>query len=209
MAKKAPVRRVRRTAEDARAAILDATERHLLEHGPAGLRIAEIAADVGVSHPAVLHHFGSREALVAAVVDRSVSSLHAELVEAIARTQPGGDELEGMLERSAVVLSERGYARIAAWVLLSGYPADPRSAENLESVAKAAHEIRKQRHAEGGRKPPRLEDTRNVVRLAALALFGDAIVGPLVRGDAGAAESKRFRAWLAGLLRERLERGEG
>ena len=56
--------RVRRTAEDARAAILDAAERRLGATGPGGIRLQEVAADVGVSHSTVLHHFGSREGLV-------------------------------------------------------------------------------------------------------------------------------------------------
>jgi AcrR family transcriptional regulator len=40
-----------------------------------GLRLQDIAADVGISHPAVLHHFGSREALVHAVIQRAILSL--------------------------------------------------------------------------------------------------------------------------------------
>ena len=53
------MRRVRRTAEAARAAILEAAEKRLAEAGPAGIRLQGVAADVGVSHPTVLHHFCS------------------------------------------------------------------------------------------------------------------------------------------------------
>ena len=60
--KKGP--RTRRTADEARRLILDAAERQLAEVGPAGLRLQEVAKEVGVSHPTVLHHFGSREELV-------------------------------------------------------------------------------------------------------------------------------------------------
>ena len=41
-----PVRK-RRTAEVARSAILDAAERRLIAAGPAGIRLQEVAADVG------------------------------------------------------------------------------------------------------------------------------------------------------------------
>ena len=57
-------KRVRRTAEEAKMMILDAAERRLRELGPAGIKLQELAADVGVSHPAILHHFGSRDRLV-------------------------------------------------------------------------------------------------------------------------------------------------
>src|SRR4051812_32579591 len=81
--------RRRRDAEDARAAILDAAERRLVLAGPAGIRLQEVAADVGVSHPTVLHHFGSREALVAAVIHRALERIHAEVVQAIGASTGG------------------------------------------------------------------------------------------------------------------------
>src|SRR5947199_358921 len=66
-----PPPRQRRTADEARAEILDAAERILVETGPGAIRLQQVAELVGVSHPTVLHHFGTREALVAAVVERA------------------------------------------------------------------------------------------------------------------------------------------
>jgi AcrR family transcriptional regulator len=204
--KRAAPRRVRRTAEGARAAILDAAERRLSSGGPAALKLADVAADVGVAHPTVLHHFGSREALLVAVVERSIAALHEELIAALATTTPGDDSLAEMLERVAGVVVERGYGRIVAWVLLSGYPPDPQSAQNVDVVVRAAHAIRVQHHgALGRREMPTLQDTRFVVLLAALALFGEAIVGPLVRAESPPDEAHRFRRWLADLLNRHLE----
>src|ERR1700726_2617867 len=93
-----PPRRKRRTAEDARAAILDAAERRLVASGPAGIRLQEVAADVGVSHPTVLPHFGSREGLVEAVVARALDSLHARLLEAVRGSPQGADQLASILD---------------------------------------------------------------------------------------------------------------
>src|SRR5580700_10941169 len=88
---KPPLPRKRRTGEEARTAILDAAERLLVVAGPAGIRLQEVARDVGVSHPTVLHHFGSREGLIEAVVVRALDSLHAVLVAAVreAPDKPG------------------------------------------------------------------------------------------------------------------------
>ncbi|MDO9127858.1 MAG: helix-turn-helix domain-containing protein, partial [Parvibaculum sp.] len=69
-AEKAP-KRVRRTAEEARRLILDAAEERLAKQGPEGLRLQDIARDVGISHPAILHHFESREGLVRALIARA------------------------------------------------------------------------------------------------------------------------------------------
>src|SRR5262249_22912893 len=65
-------KRTRRTAEGARREILDAAEKRLRELGPDGVRLQQIASDVGVSHPAILHHFESFEGLIQQVVQRAV-----------------------------------------------------------------------------------------------------------------------------------------
>ena len=57
-------RRRRFPAAQARARILAAAERKLAEVGPEQLRLTDLAAELGVSHQAILHHFGSREELV-------------------------------------------------------------------------------------------------------------------------------------------------
>lgn len=207
LAKDAAPKRIRRTAEDAREAILDAAEKRMAEVGPAGVRLQDVAADVGVSHPTVLHHFGSREALLAAVVDRSVSALHAGLVAEIQGGKRGAESIAEMLESAARVLGPMGHGRMAAWLALSGVAPDARGHENLAQVARAAHQMRSSLR---GDETPAYEDTYFTVLLAALALFGDAIVGPFVYGSTPAAheaQGRRFRAWLAHLLEEHLQRG--
>ena len=60
--------RTRRSAPEARRAILEAAEKRLREGGPEAVRLQDLARDLGVSHPAILHHFGSREKLIRAVM---------------------------------------------------------------------------------------------------------------------------------------------
>ena len=92
--------------------------------GPSGIRLQEVAKDAGVSHPTVLHHFGSRELLVKAVIERSLRAINVSLVEAI--TASGGDErqLEALLENLATVLERSGHARIVMWLALEGHRID-------------------------------------------------------------------------------------
>src|SRR6187455_592631 len=91
MPKKRAAPRRRRTAEQARDEILDAAEKRLRERGPDAIRLQEIAGDVGISHPAVLHHFGSREGLVAAVTERVMGKLERELLEVMVRGTETGE----------------------------------------------------------------------------------------------------------------------
>src|SRR5262249_43552948 len=137
--------RIRRTAEEARTAILDAAERQLSEGGPAALRLQQVAADVGISHPTVLHHFGTRELLLQAVVTRSLASLHADVVNAIVNTPPGDERMAMLIERVFEALDRGGHGRALAWLALSGL-SPPESEGRLRQVAEAAHAMRRERH---------------------------------------------------------------
>lgn len=200
--------RRRRTAEEARAEILDAAERRLSAAGPDAIRLQDLAKDVGISHPAILHHFGSRELLVRAVVERAIESLERDLVAHLqsAAAAPDGT---AMLDRVFETLVGRGHARLMAWLLLAGYDPLPSAATRTHwsMIAQVTHAIRKQRAA--GKQAPSLEDTQFTIVLSALALFGQAIAGPATFGMAGLDGDpdvgRKFRAWLAALLARHLD----
>src|SRR5256886_9207655 len=77
------VKRLRRTPEEARRLILETAQALIARAGPEGLRLQEIAAAAGISHPLILHHFGSREGLVRALVQQAVAELRDKLVAAM------------------------------------------------------------------------------------------------------------------------------
>lgn len=205
--KEAPEPRRRRDAEEARGAILDAAERHLVAAGPSGIRLQEVAADAGVSHPTVLHHFGSREALVKAVITRALQAIHRDLVAAIAASNGDVDQLAGMLEGVFEALSAKGHGRVMVWLALEGQSLDAAEV-HLSGVIDATHAVREAKRCGDGPTPPR-EDTAHVVVLAALALLGSAVMGKTLFTNAGLPTDKaagvRFRAWLARLLHAHLD----
>ena len=197
--------RVRRSADDARRAILDATEPRLRELGPSGIRLQQIADDVGVSHPAILHHFGSREGLIEAVVHRAIERLESDLIASIAAPpsseKPLGAEL---IDRAFDVLVDGGHARVVAWLLLSGrwdVPAEMR----MRVIAEGAHARRVEMEAAAnpGAPAPTLEDTTFRMLLVAFTIFGDAIAGDAFRASAGVKGEdtrQKFRDWLEELI---------
>jgi AcrR family transcriptional regulator len=198
--------RRRRDAASARAAILDATERHLVLAGPSGIRLQEVAADAGVSHPTVLHHFGTRAGLVKAVVTRSLAAINARLVEAISRSTGDAAQVAAILDGVYDALAHHGRARVIMWLALEGQRIEGDA--RLSAVVEATHALRKAKHAAKRRAPSR-EDTAHVVVLASLALVGAAVMGPALLENAGLAEGpvaeRRFRGWLARLLAKYLD----
>ncbi|HEX8795557.1 MAG TPA: TetR/AcrR family transcriptional regulator [Polyangiaceae bacterium] len=203
-------RRSRPEPGRARDAILEAAEKRLREAGPGAIRLQDVAAEVGVSHPAVLHHFGSREGLVRAVVERAVHTLQQDLARALAgQLEKGRADGAALFERVFRVLSDEGHARLLAWLLLSGE--DPLANDALRAgwagIAEVTHAMRVAKAK--GRRKPSYEDTRFTILLSALALFGQAIAGRATFAAAGfeptADMERRFREWLAALLARHLE----
>ena len=198
-AKTQPRRRL--DAEAARALILDATEKRLAKVGPAGIRLQEVAADAGVSHPTVLHHFGSREGLVKAVIARALHAMNESLIAAMVAAGDDDAQLEGMLENVATALEKNGHARVITWLALEGHRFDGGEVK-LADVVDATHALRLGRKKPG--KKPTREDTARTVVLAALALVGGAVLAPTMLDNAGLGADPQahatFRAWLARLL---------
>jgi len=175
--------------------------------GPAAIRLQEVAADVGVSHPTVLHHFGSREALVEAVVARALDSLHAGLLAAVRASPERPAEVAALLDSVFDALVRGGHGRAFLWLALSGYA--PTVEElRVRSVAEAVHAVRRVRRTGRKRMPP-FEDTYFTVLLPALALLALSVTEQPAEGtsDEEPCGPHRFRAWLARLIHEHLEKG--
>lgn len=198
MPKTAP-KRTRRAAEEARTRILDAAERRLATGGPDALRLQDIARDLGISHPTILHHFGSRDGLVRALEERAMRRLQEELLGRLEASAEEG------LARAFATLGEAGHARLLAWQVLRGGEAPTRDeAAMMKTLTDAYHLARAEKARRSGRPEPAYEDTAFWVRLAALALFGEALIGPVLSESARVADPEathaRFQAWLAALL---------
>ena len=191
------------SAEEAREAILVAAEKRLLEVGPEGIRLQEVAADVGVSHPTILHHFGSRDGLVTAVLARAMSALDREILACFADlgTEPR-QALLTTLERVDQVMRLRGHARIMAWVALTKPDVERQSL--LGDMVQAIHTARVAR----GEKTT-LEDSVFGVMLTSSAMFGLAILGSdllsMMGRDIDEPTYARFRRYVVELF---LEHGD-
>lgn len=70
-------------AESHREELLERVTDHVLDHGLIGLSLRPVAAAVGTSDRMLIYHFGSRDALVSAVVARTTERAVRE-VEALA-----------------------------------------------------------------------------------------------------------------------------
>jgi AcrR family transcriptional regulator len=198
--------RRRRSAAETRDAILEAAERRLVDGGPEAIRLQEIAADAGISHPAILHHFGSREGLVEAMVVRGIARLQAQFLEGWPSAKE--PDIEGVLERFYDVASRRGIARMLAWLILSGQSHGTMTAGVFKPAAERMHAGRVRRAVSEGRRSPELEETLFAATHLFILVLGDSLFGPSVRRSiglgSGAESTRRYRRWLSKVI-ERME----
>ncbi len=181
--------RRRRPAAQTRAEILAIAQDQLRRGGPASIRLDDVAAQIGISRQAILHHFGSREGLMRAVVEGAWTDLFRDLASLAADPSLGAD---GFVDLVDDVVRERGNARLGAWLLLSeqGLP---------ESIFQGALA-----DLPDALLPDAPGDARQRVLLLGAALFGDALFGERLRQALGIGDDEAqrlaFRRWLAQLL---------
>lgn len=199
-------RRVRRSAEEAQRLILDAAEKRLREGGPEAIRLQDLARDVGLSHPAILHHFSSREGLMAALERRAMKRLEEELVAALTSEPADRETVLAILERVFATLGDAGHGRVLAWYVLQPELPDRVFGDwhLLREVADLVQARRVELARQEGGPAPAAEDSEFVVRLAAAAMLGDGIFAPFLDANLGRVDDpegqRRFREWFASLL---------
>lgn len=91
-----------------RTALLDGLADHVLRHGLAGASLRPLAASVGTSDRMLIYHFGSKEALMAAVLDLLARRMAADLDAAL---PPARMESEAALVAAVIALMRADAAR--------------------------------------------------------------------------------------------------
>ncbi len=193
------MRRVRRSPEEARRLILEAAQALIARTGPEGLRLQDIAAEAGISHPLILHHFKSRAGLVRALTRQTAAEFKDRLVAALAQPEL---TTEALIDRVFDAFAG-GLAQRLAWLAIidpEGEADEPATVQN--EIAETLH-MRRVAASPPGREVSR-EDTQWLMHLVAVAAFGEAMHGARLRRGLGCdeGETRRFRAWFAALIRE-------
>lgn len=99
----------RGAAGERRAAILDVAESHLALHGYLGVSLEAVAAEIGVSKPALYYHFpGGKEQLFVEIAHRSLQRVREGLRAAMSERESGAGKLEAAT-RWLMEQGERGH----------------------------------------------------------------------------------------------------
>ncbi|UTW54957.1 TetR/AcrR family transcriptional regulator [Kordiimonas sp. SCSIO 12610] len=197
-----PVKRVRRTPEEAKALILHAAQQRLEAVGPEGLQVAEIANIAGVTHSTILHHFGSAEGVRASLAQKMVEKLLGDILEVLDTGSIVTSDHKALF-RVFAVLSDEGNARLLAWTMLKGLELE----EGRETLAalfeKLAHGVKTAIIAvneEDITDATALRHAKYTIFQVALTAIGDGIAGDYISSLLGFDEEQGtvgFRDWFA------------
>lgn len=93
--------------------ILDAAARAVRRHGYAGVGVAEVMKEAGLTHGGFYAHFKSRDALIAAALDHAGAASATSLAQRLAQGRESGISplralVEGYLSEAHVAATDRG-----------------------------------------------------------------------------------------------------
>lgn len=92
--------------QDTKALILKSALKQFADHGYAAVSLNDIAEDVGIKKPSILHHFSSKEALYRAVILDEFSDWVFLMTDAIGNNLNGWEQVEKLL-RAAFTFFEK------------------------------------------------------------------------------------------------------
>ena len=177
-------RRLRRTPQAAKLAILEAAERRLHDEGPEGVRIQRIAADLGITDAAIHYHFGTREALMDALLRRIGRRLVDDIEATIENWAPDQIDVAALGRLFQRAYADERAARLALWLSLTGWR--PKGSGMFKSLVEQVHRARIQAARKAGRAAPRISDTQYAIALLSAAHMLAAMAGEAVLASVAA-----------------------
>ncbi|SNQ51673.1 Transcriptional regulator, TetR family [Frankia canadensis] len=130
-----PSTRTRRPAAETRQAILDAAENLFYWHGITATGVDRVAAVAGVGPTTLYRLFGSKDALVAAYVDRYAAG-YREWIESLTadESRPARERILALFDGLVTVTGPDAFRGCLFLMVLAEYP-DPTSAAHASAQA--------------------------------------------------------------------------
>ena len=178
--------RKRRSPEQARREIMEAAKTVLITQGPDALKISNIAKQAGISHPLILHHFGSTDGLILNLQNKIARDIREQLLHTFQNIS-----IEKGITQALGDLSSPTNARLMAWLIARGHsPFPPEEEKGLQQIRDVLH------HKTGRPK----KELNNLILIILFAMYGEGLFGEALRTRLGIEDpdtaQQDFQKWL-------------
>jgi AcrR family transcriptional regulator len=195
--------RRRRSPEVAKTEALASARKLLLAGGPAAVTLKAVAADAGMGHANLIHHFGSAEGLQTALMSAMVDDLAHTLADAAVQLQAGEADLDDLVRITFDAFSKGGAGELSAWLAVT------RQHGHLEAVGRSMAEISASlTEPLDALAPGRKSEVSAGIMFVALLAMSDAVMGRNLKAMLG-QEPDAVRKIAARLLPTLLSGGDG
>ncbi len=200
--------RQRRTPQEAKFAILDAAEQRLHDEGPEGVRIQRIAADLGITDAAVHYHFGTREALMDALLRRIGRRLVDDIEATIESWAPDQIDVAALGRLFQRAYADERAARLALWLSVTGWR--PKGSGMLAPLVERVHRARIDSARKAKRPAPPKSDTQYAIALLSAAhmhaaMSGESLLASVAQDPAGLSQQDFLGSAVALIARHLAE----
>lgn len=180
--------RKRRSPEQARHEIMEAAKALLITEGPDSLKISNIAQKAQISHPSILHHFGSADSVILALQEDIARDIREQLIDTFQNLS-----VEQGIAQALINLSSPTQARLMAWLVARGQsPFPPEEEKGLQKIQEILYQ-------KTGRSKKELG---NIMLVILFSMYGEAMFGKDLRMRLGIEDTEHakhdFRTWLLG-----------
>lgn len=195
-------KRIRKAVEPAKAAILAAAERHLIEEGPAGVKVQRIARELGITDAAIHYHFKSRQGLLEHLL-REAGRKFADDLQTSLDASPAKDPTADLATVAAKLMDlygQSGTAKLATWLILSGW--SPPGQGMLSPLVEWYHRGRLDWALRHGLAQPTAEESAKLIATVSAVTFTYALTGDALIRSSGLSDTSQtaFLDWIAGRL---------
>lgn len=139
------------------------------------MTLSAVAADIGVTHANLIHHFGSAAGLQSALMGSMVADLNLALSTAVVRLRTDDGAPLELVNAVFDAFIEGGAGRLAAWIAMSG------DMSHLEPVREAVQDLVRAISEKMGESGQAREKIGSAVLFIALTAFGESLIGEPLR----------------------------
>ncbi|MEM1037764.1 MAG: TetR/AcrR family transcriptional regulator [Pseudomonadota bacterium] len=197
-------KRSRKSPAQARADILKAAEDLLIERGPDGLKLVEIAERAGISHSSIIHHFGSIANLLGDLALEISDRFSAELEGLLDKIDFSGGIIRPIVDLIFDVYACPANTKLISWLFVTDQFGQ-RSDVDQQGEKIAA--LLKHRLVQNGREhlatPAMISGIQTTIVMSAI---GDSIGRRMLPHSVVAnLPDDQTRQWVADLITQKLE----